>query len=129
MICDFAKVFCCISIRLLAAQFQIVLSKHLIAIFGVLFQKWFHSHCLPVEQLELADCLLALNPKEPIPFPQCQNGTGYGKPRYQKNIDSCPTLAHSIIVTLLNNVHSFLVEDVLNWPYPPLYLSQCFCQN
>ena len=35
MIYDLAKIFCCIGIRLLAAQFQIVLSKHLVAIFGI----------------------------------------------------------------------------------------------
>jgi len=33
-----------------------------------------------VEKLELADCLLALKPKEP--FPQRQNITGYGKPSF-----------------------------------------------
>jgi len=32
-----------------------------------------------VENLELADCLLALKTKEPVPFPQCQNSTGYGE--------------------------------------------------
>jgi len=35
-----------------------------------------------MEKLELADCLLALKPKEPIPFPQCQNSTGYSKPSF-----------------------------------------------
>jgi len=35
-----------------------------------------------MEKLELVDCLLALKPKEPIPFPQCQNSTGYGKPSF-----------------------------------------------
>jgi len=35
-----------------------------------------------VEKLELADFLLALKPKEPIPFPQRQNSTGYGKPSF-----------------------------------------------
>jgi len=35
-----------------------------------------------VEKLELVDCLLGLKPKEPIPFPQRQNSTGYGKPSF-----------------------------------------------
>jgi len=35
-----------------------------------------------MKKLELADCLLAVKPKEPIPFPQCQNSTGYGKPTF-----------------------------------------------
>jgi len=35
MICDFAKTFCCINIRPLTAQFEIVLSKHLVAAFGI----------------------------------------------------------------------------------------------
>jgi len=35
-----------------------------------------------VEKLEVADCLLALKPKEPIFFPQCRNRTGYGKPSF-----------------------------------------------
>jgi len=47
----------------------------------------------------------------------------------QKNIDSCPTLAYLVIFTLLKNDYSFLVEDVLNWPDPPVYLSQCSCQS
>ena len=37
IICNFAQILCCINIRLLTAQFQIVLSKHLVAIFGILF--------------------------------------------------------------------------------------------
>jgi len=36
MICDFAKIYCCICIRLLTAEFQILLSKHLVAIFDIL---------------------------------------------------------------------------------------------
>jgi len=55
-----------------------------------------------VEKLELVDCLLALEPKEPIPFLPHQNSTGYGTPSSQKNIDSCHTLAHLVIFTLLN---------------------------
>jgi len=38
-------------------------------------------------------------------------------------------LAHLVIFTLLNNDHSFLVEEALNWPDPSVYLSQCCCQN
>ena len=82
-----------------------------------------------MEKLELADCLLALKPKEPIPFPQCQIVLGMVSLASQKNVDSCPTLAHLSIFTLLNNDHSFLVADVLSWPDPPVYLSQCSCQN
>ena len=43
-----------------------------------------------MEKLELADCLLALTPKEPIPFSQCQNGTGYGKPSFWRLVFACP---------------------------------------
>ena len=35
-----------------------------------------------MEKLELADLLLAVKSKEPIPFPQRQNSTGYGKPSF-----------------------------------------------
>jgi len=82
-----------------------------------------------VEKLELLDCLLALKPKQPIPFPQCQNSTGMASQASQKNIDSCHTLAHLVIFSVLNNDHSFLVEDALNWPDPPVYLSQRCCRN
>jgi len=77
----------------------------------------------------LADCLLALKLKEPIPFLDVKIVLGMVSQASQKNIDSWPTLAHLVIFTLLNNDHSFLVEDVLNWPYPAVYLSQCSCQN
>ena len=43
----------------------------------------------------------------------------------QKNIDSCHTLAHLVIFALLNNDHSFLIEDALNWLDLSVYLSQC----
>ena len=84
-----------------------------------------------VEKLELVDCLLALKPKEPIPFPQCQSTVvpGMVSQASQKNIDSFHTLAHLVIFTLLNNNHSFLGKDALNWPGPPVYLSQCCCHN
>jgi len=82
-----------------------------------------------MEKLELADCLLALKPKEPTPFLNAKIVPGMVSQASQKNIDSCPTLAHLVIFTLLNNDHSFLVEDVLNWPDPQVYQSQCPCQN
>jgi len=44
---------------------------------------------------------------------QRQNGTGYGKPSFPKNIDSFPTLADLLIFTL---DQIFLVEVFLNWP-------------
>jgi len=43
-----------------------------------------------VEKLELADCLLALKPIEPILFPQCQNSTGYGKPSFPEKYWQLP---------------------------------------
>jgi len=43
-----------------------------------------------VGKLELADCLLALEAKEPIPFPQCQNSTGYGKPSFPEKYWQLP---------------------------------------
>jgi len=80
-----------------------------------------------VEKLELADCLLALKPKEP--FPQRQIVLGIVSQASQKGIDSCPTLAHLVVFTLLNNDRFFLVEDAFNWSDPPVYLPQCSCQN
>jgi len=83
-----------------------------------------------MEKLELAGCLLALKPKKKqSPFLNAKIVLGMVSPASQKNIDSCPTLTHLVIFTLLNNDHSFLVEDVLNWPNPPVCLSQCSCQN
>ena len=82
-----------------------------------------------MEKLELVDCLLALKPKEPIPFPQYQNSTGYGKPSFPEKYRQLSYFGTLVIFTLLNNDHSFQVEDALYWPDPPVYLSQCCCQN
>jgi len=67
-----------------------------------------------MEKLELADCLLALKPKEPIAFPQCQNRTGYGKPSFPKNIDSCPTLTlFWLKMFLTGQTHQYIYDNAL----------------
>jgi len=87
----------------------------------------FSSKLNKVEKRALADRLLAFKPKEPVSSPQHRYATGYGKPSFPRNIDGCTTLAdlvHQdswIIFSLLNIDHSFLVEDVLNWPISAAY--------
>jgi len=62
----------------------------------------------------LVDCLLALKPKEPIPFPQWQNSTGYGKPSFPEKYCKLPYIGTLGIFTLFNNDHSFLDKDAQN---------------
>ena len=92
---------CCISIRLLIAQFQSAFkafSRHLWYLTLEMVPLSLFSFKLnEVEKLELVDCLLALKPKEPIPFPQCQSSTGYGKPSVPEKYWQLPyfgTLGH-----------------------------------
>jgi len=50
----------------------------------------FSSKLNEAVKLELVDCLLALKPKEPIPFLQCQNSTGSGKPSFPEKYWQLP---------------------------------------